>query len=127
MLKNDDTSTMVKIKKFKALTPLERNRRKIKVWISSIRKLAKELGYNVKSTGEQLQVNLDYTHAKSFKFSPQNKLGYLSMRDRFYEKLSNEKIVEGWNQYCFLSIRDEESLLDAMNVLRACINSRAGR
>lgn len=124
---NDANGSGSKIRVKKALTTLERNRKKLKGWRTRIRKLARELGYDVVPIGEQLQVNLGYKHAKSFKFNSQNKKGHLNMRDRIYHKLTTGKTAEGWNQRCFLSIRDEESLLDAMNVLRACINSRANR
>jgi hypothetical protein len=127
MLNNTDASSS-KIRVKKALPPLERNRKKIRDWRIRIRKFAKELGYKTSSNATQMEVYLDYTHAKSFKFISQNNLGSLTMRDWVHHKLPTGKISSGdWSPYCFLTIKDEESLLDAMNILKACINSRAGK
>ena len=126
MLNNESSSSKIRVKK--RLTQTERNIKKLKGWKIRIGKFARELGYKISINGEKMEVYLDYTYAKSFRFDPQNKLGYISMRDWVYHRLPNGKISSGeWSPYCFLSIRDEESLLDAMNILKACLNSRAGK
>lgn len=124
MLKNDEGG---KRRSPRRITIKERKKRKSKDFMSRAKRAAIEFGYEVSSTESSLEISTDYIHAKSFELNAEFELGYVAVRDWIYYKTKRGKIQEGWNPKCFMSIRDEESLIDFCNVLKACLNSRAMR